>query len=183
MKGIYSNLRKLKLQISSIFPLSQSNYIYKIFQIISIQFRLTNDKQLNCTLCNVIVKNEVAWLKHSKLEQHISALKNLRDKSKNQRLKMESNLQSNDIPIIVESQIKAKTGLLENQEEEFICMNNNLSIKIQDYGKESKFSNENKFLNKNKILSILSDKSENKNQLPEVIFKIKLLKIIFLEFF
>lgn len=40
------------------------------------------DKQLQCTICNDIIKNDILWEKHMKSEKHIAGLKFLKEKLK-----------------------------------------------------------------------------------------------------
>ena len=137
---------------------------------------MTSDKQLYCTLCKIIVKNEVAWLKHSKLEQHISVLKSLKDKSNshNQQINIEQNFHSihvsNNENFLEIKDNKSDLIIYEDkhQEQQSNSLKNIMHEEFQHNLKDNKLINQIISRDKNKILLSLSEKNENKNELPEV---------------
>ena len=121
--------------------------------------RITSDKQLQCTLCNVIVKNEIAWIKHSKLEEHLNAIKYFKEKTIKGITKPK-----------VETEIIAKTIELLPMIVEDI-KKSEIVIDKDDTFKNPKNLDSNF---KSKILSMLAETKTETNNLPEVnLYKIK----------
>jgi hypothetical protein len=98
-------------------------------------------------------------MKHAKSDQHVNKIKLLKDKSKNEKV-----IKPEKKEIVISSVEEEENKNIPFQEE----INANLNILDNSENLVKKFENnaETKILAKNKIMSILSEKIENK--LPEV---------------
>ena len=72
------------------------------------------DKQLQCTICNDIIKNDVLWEKHMKSEKHIAGLKFLKEKLKSGDL--DKQLDKSKIKVEQPKEVKQEEEIVEQQE-------------------------------------------------------------------
>jgi hypothetical protein len=124
---------------------------------------------LQCTICNVIVKNVVLWEKHAKSVEHITGLKMLREKmAKN---KQEEEVKKDNAELVAKEKPQDEPIELIKDNNTEVARITTADIEDRNEIAEQVLNqpeNPNKQIHiKNKLLKILSEDT-NENSLPKV---------------
>jgi hypothetical protein len=135
---------------------------------------------LQCTICSVIIKNEILWEKHAKSQEHIIGLKLLKDnlqKKKIDECKKKEERNDNIIKedkaltteIVENKTLNQMEKLNEESNANFQTQNsNNNNFEEVNNAESIKAPAEQQIMKKNKLMKLLSEDDKELANIPKV---------------